>query len=550
MCPDSANSGGETKGFGRPAALAVGALAVAGIALAVYLNRGGPAPEPPQPPAPPGPVAESPHAPNARGLELWQKHCSACHGEKATGNGLAAYLLYPKPRDLSNGTFLLTSTDIGLPSDEDLLRTLRKGMPGSAMPSWGHLSEEDLKALVATVRYLAIEGKVSELTEGEGLSREEALEIAHEMLDPGTHLKLPAKPADVDLDVAAKIYLDSCEKCHDKDGRGREKRDMKDEYGNPSFARDFTQGIFKGGSDDEALAMRLVRGLPGSPMPGTEYTAEQLWSTVRFIQLMIKPGAQERVEQRQQTLTAKRFPTSVPLDPGDAAWGDVKGTYLAVMPLWWRHERIEGVTVQAGHDGSKVAVRLSWDDATGDDQTLGQTAFSDGVAVQLSADEDPPFFAMGAKDAQVDVWFWRAARQRDKTEATLALKDLYPNMPNTDEDAYPGTPKDEIFKTALGAGNPVAADKPSSAVENLHAQGFGTLTHKGPAGQNVQGTGSRAGDSWQVVFARDLKPTTEGSVKLDTGQTVHVAFAVWDGHASDRNGQKSVTIWHRLELEE
>jgi hypothetical protein len=31
---------------------------------------------------------------------------------------------------------------------------------------------------------------------------------------------------------------------------------------------------------------------------------------------------------------------------------------------------------------------------------------------------------------------------------------------------------------------------------------------------------------------------------------VNVAFAVWNGSQMDRNGQKSVTIWHRLKFEE
>jgi hypothetical protein len=30
------------------------------------------------------------------------------------------------------------------------------------------------------------------------------------------------------------------------------------------------------------------------------------------------------------------------------------------------------------------------------------------------------------------------------------------------------------------------------------------------------------------------------------GQTVRVAFAVWNGRAGDRDGKKSVTIWQDL----
>lgn len=35
----------------------------------------------------------------ALGREVYQKQCAACHGLDGRGNGEAAYLLYPKPRD-------------------------------------------------------------------------------------------------------------------------------------------------------------------------------------------------------------------------------------------------------------------------------------------------------------------------------------------------------------------------------------------------------------------------------------------------------------------
>ncbi len=114
---------------------------------------------PPTPPAPPVEQGEEQPAAVARGLELFAHHCESCHGDKGTGDGTAAYLLNPKPRDFSGGTFILTSTEMGLPSDEDLLKTLSYGMPGSAMPPWSHLPKEDLEALVQAVRHLALEDR-------------------------------------------------------------------------------------------------------------------------------------------------------------------------------------------------------------------------------------------------------------------------------------------------------------------------------------------------------------------------------------------------------
>jgi len=51
-----------------------------------------------------------------------------------------------------------------------------------------------------------------------------------------------------------------------------------------------------------------------------------------------------------------------------------------------------------------------------------------------------------------------------------------------------------------------------------------------------------------VVFVRDLECPQRNDVTLAGGSSVSIAFAVWDGSAGDRNGQKSVTIWHRLDI--
>ena len=92
-------------------------------------------------------------------------------------------------------------------------------------------------------------------------------------------------------------------------------------------------------------------------------------------------------------------------------------------------------------------------------------------------------------------------------------------------------------------------NRPSS-IEDLVAQGLGTLTSQNRGSQNVRGHGQWSNNTWQVVFVRDLSSNEEGDVGLRPGGEVSVALAIWDGHTGDRNGQKSVTIWHRLKLEE
>jgi DMSO reductase family type II enzyme heme b subunit len=50
------------------------------------------------------------------------------------------------------------------------------------------------------------------------------------------------------------------------------------------------------------------------------------------------------------------------------------------------------------------------------------------------------------------------------------------------------------------------------------------------------------------VFSRPLQQNGEHAISLKEGDGVYIAFACWDGSAGDRNGQKNVTIWQRLQI--
>ena len=99
-------------------------------------------------------LAETPEL-RVRGREIYEKKCAACHGFDGKGEGEAAYLLYPKPRDFVRAYYRMVSTWEGFPTDEDLYFTISRGIPGSAMPAWAHLSEEDRWALVYYVKSFA-----------------------------------------------------------------------------------------------------------------------------------------------------------------------------------------------------------------------------------------------------------------------------------------------------------------------------------------------------------------------------------------------------------
>ena len=50
-----------------------------------------------------------------------------------------------------------------------------------------------------------------------------------------------------------------------------------------------------------------------------------------------------------------------------------------------------------------------------------------------------------------------------------------------------------------------------------------------------------------MQFTRALAAEAN-TIRLEPGDAVPVAFAVWNGSAGDRDGKKSVTIWQELLL--
>lgn len=105
---------------------------------------------------------------------LYREHCSHCHGITGDGAGPTASFLNPYPRDFRFSKFKFKSTPLRRsPTDHDLERILRNGVPGTAMPSFRTRPDEEIKALISYVKYLTIRGQlerllISELSSLEG----------------------------------------------------------------------------------------------------------------------------------------------------------------------------------------------------------------------------------------------------------------------------------------------------------------------------------------------------------------------------------------------
>lgn len=501
-------------------------------------------------PAAPQAVAQAPSL--EAGRTLYGAHCAVCHGERGDGQGAAAYLLSPLPRDFTSGRFRLVTTENSVPSQADLVAVLERGMPGSAMPPFEWLRPDQRESLALHVRDLAREGIVEglrryALEQEEDFDESEARQIAEHRTTPGAPIALGAPPEESAALLARgrELYQSTCALCHGSDGRARDVELQWNEDGSPTRPRDFTAGIFKGPPTREAIVQRLRCGLPGSPMPSTELERpEDAWALASHVLSLVRPGGDERVRLGRRTLVAARAP-GLSEDPLDASWRDVPSQRLTLMPLWWRDERIEALELRVLHDGERIAFHLSWPDATRDEELLGTETFSDLIALQLSTEADPPLFAMGAAGRPVELWSWRAAWERDR-ERVRDVADRYPSL-SEDLHGYQPPQAAPLFLTARAAGNPVAAAARADAGEELTAQGLGTV--QAPAGRaaEMSARGAWRDGAWSVVFMRPL--ASSGPADLAAGSPAFVAAAVWDGSALERNGQKSVTVWHVLQLE-
>lgn len=488
----------------------------------------------------------------ALGKQLYSQQCAACHGASGSGDGEAAYLLYPKPRDFVAARYRLVSTWDRVPTDQDLFDTVTRGMPGSAMPSWGHLPVEQRWALVYYIKTLAekpLVVKAAKNPNPDGTGGE------------GTIQPPPRPPFDAAARARAlELYTDACASCHGATGRGDGVQEQVDEEGYATRPRDLTAGVFKGSPDPVSLYRHIIAGIPGSPMPMSDWAwGDDAWHLVNYVRSLSSETQRQRVEMKKFSIEASRV-KNLPSHPDSGVWRLAAPVNLHLMPLWWRTDRPEEVTVRAVHDGKDIALLMVWQDETNDHTAIRPQDFRDAAAVQFSLTPNPPFFAMGAAGAPVNIWMWKSERQADLEPAFQELEKIYPNI---GIDSYPNLTRspleqpvrsaltlesDKNFVTGWGAGNIVSDPTRNSPTEDLAARGFGTLQARPTIDQKVAGQGVYASGSYRVMFRRSLNATGQGAVALRPGTAAPVAFAVWNGSAGDRDGKKSVTIWQELKI--
>lgn len=206
-----------------------------------------------------------------RGKSVYDAHCASCHGENGKGDGPGSHLLLPRPRDFTAGRYKIRSTETGsVPADDDLLRSVRRGLYGTSMLGWDQLlPDEDLRAVVDYIKTL---------------SPRFATELPRPL---AAGLQSVSTPESVQRGAGVYGKL-QCGKCHGTDGRGTgaTATTFEDDWRQPLRIADLTEPwTFRGGATAQDIYLRFRTGMSGTPMPSFDDAASEpeMWDLANYV---------------------------------------------------------------------------------------------------------------------------------------------------------------------------------------------------------------------------------------------------------------------------
>jgi len=412
-------------------------------------------------------AAERPARDLAAGKAAYEQSCARCHGVDGRGDGVDAKRFYPRPRDLTLGVYKFRSTASGTPpTDEDLFQTITRGLPGSNMPDWQHLSEETRWQLV---EYLKSLSPVFEQTAPEPVA------VAD---DPG--------PARADLAKGKAVYTQlGCALCHGAQGRanGSSAATLVDDWGKPIRPANLTQGWnFRSWPAPRDIMLRVLTGIDGAGMPS--YTGavspEDAWQLAYYVASLQEPPHEHRIARAVQV--SGPLPSAV----DDPRWEHAEWTTVRLRNVvstdgeWAAPPTVDAVSFQVLVGEDAAAFRFTWDDPSQD-----RTPWpGDSFALVLKP--------AGVKGDVVSLQAW----------------------------PYQGAPALDLLRWSANPG-------PGFADERLETS-FDT-TSPGVKAMPLPSADAYDDGRWQLVLQRPLEPSSPGAAVITPQELTSIAFAVWDG---------------------
>jgi cbb3-type cytochrome c oxidase subunit III len=516
--------------------------ALALLIASIYATSAGPAGIPPRALSLSVVEAQGPDvgtdAQRASGKTVYDKNCAQCHGEKGDGAGYATPHLSPRPRDFTTAKFKVRTTGNGaLPTHQDLVNIIRRGMPYTSMPAWPTLSDTDVSNLAYYIKSFSAD-------------------FANAELVPKT-VELPSPPASTpeSIETGKKLYAETgCLKCHGNLGRGDgpSAPTLTDDLGVPIRAANLTQNwTFRGGPTREDIFRTMSTGLNGTPMPSfaDSLSVEQRWAITDFILSLSGtdgPGYTNLV-------VAKPVQDAIDLAKGAASFESAPVAHFPIIgqimePGRAFHPPATQVSVQAIYDAESIALLVRWHDMGADktgknDPSLqvpieeeeaspgpvkpsATDPFGDAVAAPAQTPADP-FAEPAATSAPASEFSDAVAIQIPTTVPTGARKPYF------------------LFGDATNSVDLWYFDLSREAPLQFTGRGSADITPNDTG--DVTGVASYDQGEWSVIFKRPLRPSAGAA--FSTGTFLPIAFSVWDGFSRERGNRRGLTAWYSVYLE-
>jgi mono/diheme cytochrome c family protein len=208
------------------------------------------------------------------GKPEYTRYCAGCHGDRGDGMGENTQWIDPKPRDFTQATFKCRSTPSGsLPTDQDIINTMRRGIVNSNMPQWRPLTDQTQADILAYIKTFSPRWKTEK---------------------PGTPIEIPPEtPVTTESILAGRAMYQKfeCWKCHGAEGRGDgpSASSLTDNKDQPIHPYDFTTGTrFKCGTTNADLYRIFMTGLDGTPMASfaDNIKGDQGWDLVHYLRTL------------------------------------------------------------------------------------------------------------------------------------------------------------------------------------------------------------------------------------------------------------------------
>ena len=483
--------------------------------------------------APAGPVRAAAQevgsdAQREAGKQLYQKFCSQCHGDTGDGEGYAAPHLNPRPRNFTSGKYKIRSTPTGaLPTHQDLVNIIRRGMPYTSMPAWPALTDDEVANLAYYITSFSPD-----------FSQPDKAPKA---------LDLPGAPGVTkeSVELGKKLYEETgCVKCHGTLGRGDgpSASTLVDDWGHRIRPADLTQRwTFRGGPTREDIFRAMSTGLNGTPMPGflDALNPEQRWAITDFID-SLSPATGPAYSN---LVVAKHVLDPIDLAKGAASFASAPAARFPIVgqimePGRSFHPPATSVIVQAIYDAESIALLVRWNDM-GADKTAKN---GPSLAVPVAEEEGDPVAAApaGAAAQPADPFAETAAPVAPVAEFSDAVAVQLPSQ-------VPAGARKPYFIFGDGQNSVDLWFFDLSQAGPLQFTGKGSADVAPNDTGEVTGVASYDQGQWSVIFKRSRRAAS--GVPFTPGEFMPIAFSVWDGLSRERGNRRGLTTWYSLYVE-